>query len=166
VVFVRREPRRDRHLLQPAVALRDHGSPLLLRPEADQTLVDAVHAEYRSGDYLPGGDAAGIRERVDQPRHSRPLGGDVSAAKVTAVTGWTGGPTFSGDSLLIRYVISSSLRIRLFAYRSHGWASSRSYVHPVTCVWSALVIVAFTDARFVAMGFNRIADRALDAEKP
>ena len=41
-----------------------------------------------------------------------------------------------------------------------------SYRAPVT--WGALgwVVLAFTCARFAAMGFNRIADRAIDARNP
>jgi 4-hydroxybenzoate polyprenyltransferase len=42
--------------------------------------------------------------------------------------------------------------------------ASRTY--PVTLRTLALVVVAFTAARFVAMGFNRIADRGLDARNP
>lgn len=38
--------------------------------------------------------------------------------------------------------------------------------HPVTAAQVGLVVVAFTAARFVAMGFNRIADRQLDASNP
>ncbi|MDP3911694.1 MAG: UbiA-like polyprenyltransferase, partial [Gemmatimonadales bacterium] len=41
-----------------------------------------------------------------------------------------------------------------------------SYLQPVTWRVAALVVVAFTAARFVAMGFNRIADRRLDARNP
>ena len=41
-----------------------------------------------------------------------------------------------------------------------------SYVAPVTIVKLVLVIVAFTAARFAAMGFNRIVDRATDALNP
>jgi 4-hydroxybenzoate polyprenyltransferase len=41
-----------------------------------------------------------------------------------------------------------------------------SYEQPVTWRVVVLVIVAFTAARFVAMGFNRIADRRLDARNP
>lgn len=41
-----------------------------------------------------------------------------------------------------------------------------SYEQPVTWRVVILVVVAFTAARFVAMGFNRIADRRLDARNP
>jgi 4-hydroxybenzoate polyprenyltransferase len=41
-----------------------------------------------------------------------------------------------------------------------------SYVAPVTATHVLWVAVAFTAARFAAMGFNRIADRDLDAINP
>ncbi|HEV2672875.1 MAG TPA: UbiA-like polyprenyltransferase [Gemmatimonadales bacterium] len=41
-----------------------------------------------------------------------------------------------------------------------------SYQRPVTWRVAILVVVAFTAARFVAMGFNRIADRRFDARNP
>src|SRR5439155_476100 len=37
---------------------------------------------------------------------------------------------------------------------------------PITWRTLALVVLAFTCARFVALGFNRIADRDLDAKNP
>jgi 4-hydroxybenzoate polyprenyltransferase len=41
-----------------------------------------------------------------------------------------------------------------------------SYAYPVTWRVLGLVVLAFTAARFVALGFNRIADRDLDARNP
>jgi len=41
-----------------------------------------------------------------------------------------------------------------------------SYRHSVTWRAGILVVIAFTAARFVAMGFNRIADRRIDARNP
>ena len=41
-----------------------------------------------------------------------------------------------------------------------------SYRAPVTWGTLGLVVLAFTCARFVALGFNRIADRTLDARNP
>lgn len=41
-----------------------------------------------------------------------------------------------------------------------------SYVAPVTPVAVGWVVLAFTAARFAAMGFNRIADRRIDALNP
>ncbi len=77
------------------------------------------------------------------------------------------GQTFSGDSLLVRYVNFVKLPHTLFAlpFALLGVIVA-SHRHPVTWRIVALVVLAFTAARFVAMGFNRIADRALDARNP
>lgn len=42
-------------------------------------------------------------------------------------------------------------------------ASYRAPVAPLDVLW---IVLAFTSARFAAMGFNRIADRAIDARNP
>jgi 4-hydroxybenzoate polyprenyltransferase len=41
-----------------------------------------------------------------------------------------------------------------------------SYVAPITIKAVAWVVLAFTTARFAAMGFNRIVDREIDARNP
>src|SRR5207247_10049273 len=41
-----------------------------------------------------------------------------------------------------------------------------SFRYPISLRQLALVVLAFTAARFVAMGFNRIADKELDAKNP
>jgi 4-hydroxybenzoate polyprenyltransferase len=41
-----------------------------------------------------------------------------------------------------------------------------SYVSPITAGDVVWVVVAFTSARFAAMGFNRIVDREIDARNP
>ena len=77
------------------------------------------------------------------------------------------GQTLAGESLLVRYVNFVKLPHTVFAlpfallgvvYAAGGTA--------VTAETAALVIVAFTAARFAAMGFNRIVDRELDARNP
>jgi 4-hydroxybenzoate polyprenyltransferase len=77
------------------------------------------------------------------------------------------GQTFAGESLLIRYVNFVKLPHTLFAlpFALLGVIVA-SYRHPVTWRTVGMVVLAFTAARFVAMGFNRIADRALDARNP
>jgi 4-hydroxybenzoate polyprenyltransferase len=45
-------------------------------------------------------------------------------------------------------------------------ATLASYVEPVSVRSVAWIVVAFTAARFAAMGFNRIADRHIDARNP
>ncbi len=83
------------------------------------------------------------------------------------MTGAREGQTFAGESLLVRYVNFVKLPHTLFAlpFALLGVIVA-SYRHPLRWQIVALVVVAFTAARFVAMGFNRIADRALDAKNP
>src|SRR2546427_8807772 len=75
--------------------------------------------------------------------------------------------TFVGESLLVRYVNFVKLPHTVFAlpFALLGLVvASRK----TALTWRALglVVLAFTCARFVALGFNRIADRALDARNP
>jgi 4-hydroxybenzoate polyprenyltransferase len=77
------------------------------------------------------------------------------------------GQTFVGGSLFTRYVNFVRLPHTVFAlpFALLGVVvASRAY--PLTWRILGLVVVAFTAARFVAMGFNRIADRGLDAKNP
>jgi 4-hydroxybenzoate polyprenyltransferase len=79
----------------------------------------------------------------------------------------TEGQTFAGESLLVRYVNFVRLPHTVFAlpFALLGLlAASRTTVVPIRTV--VLVVVAFTAARWAAMGFNRIADRAFDARNP
>ena len=77
------------------------------------------------------------------------------------------GQTFGGESLFTRYVNFVRLPHTVFAlpFALLGVVVA-SRAHPVTWRVLGLVILAFTAARFVAMGFNRIADRGLDAKNP
>jgi 4-hydroxybenzoate polyprenyltransferase len=77
------------------------------------------------------------------------------------------GQTFEGESLLVRYINLVKLPHTIFAlpFALLGVIVA-SYRQPVTWRVALLVVVAFTAARFVAMGFNRIADRRLDARNP
>jgi len=77
------------------------------------------------------------------------------------------GQTFAGKSLLVRYVNLVKLPHTLFAlpFALLGVVVA-SRTSPVTWRTVGLVVLAFTAARFVAMGFNRIADRDLDARNP
>ncbi len=90
---------------------------------------------------------------------SRPTAGATSAGRE--------GQTFDGEGLLVRYVNFVKLPHTVFAlpFALLGVVAA-SWAQPVTWRIVALVIVAFTAARFVAMGFNRIADRDLDARNP
>lgn len=77
------------------------------------------------------------------------------------------GQTFGGDSLFIRYINFVKLPHTVFAlpFALLGVIVA-SHRQPVTWRVVLLVVVAFTAARFVAMGFNRIADRRFDARNP
>ncbi len=81
--------------------------------------------------------------------------------------GGTDAQVFRGESLLVRYVNFVKLPHTLFAlpFALLGVvaASFRTVIGWRTVL---LVAVAFTAARWVAMGFNRIADRAYDAANP
>ena len=75
--------------------------------------------------------------------------------------------TFSGDSLLVRYVNFVKLPHTLFAlpFALLGVLAA-SRVEQVTPRDVLLVVVAFSAARWTAMGFNRIVDRSYDARNP
>src|SRR5256885_16301952 len=77
------------------------------------------------------------------------------------------GQTLAGESLLVRYVNFVKLPHTVFAlpFALLGvLVASRQT--PLTWRTLGLVVLAFTCARFVALGFNRIADRELDAKNP
>jgi 4-hydroxybenzoate polyprenyltransferase len=77
------------------------------------------------------------------------------------------GQTLAGDSLLVRYVNFVKLAHTLFAlpFALLGVLAA-SFRTAVTIRSVLLVAVAFSSARWVAMGFNRIADREFDARNP
>src|SRR2546429_9332004 len=85
------------------------------------------------------------------------MGGTTSRAAQSVV----------GESLLVRYVNFVKLPhtvFRLpFALLGLVVASRET---ALTWRTLGLVVLAFTCARFVALGFNRIADRELDARNP
>src|SRR5690348_7916778 len=77
------------------------------------------------------------------------------------------GQTLAGESLLVRYANFVKLPHTVFAlpFALLGVVvASRE----AAVTWRALglVVVAFTCARFVALGFNRIADREIDSRNP
>ncbi|MBK7594161.1 MAG: UbiA family prenyltransferase [Gemmatimonadetes bacterium] len=77
------------------------------------------------------------------------------------------GQTFTGGSAFARWASFVKLPHTLFAlpFALLGVLAA-SRVAPVTWGTVAWVAVAFSSARFAAMGFNRIVDRAFDAENP
>jgi len=77
------------------------------------------------------------------------------------------GQLMRGQSVLIRYLNFVKLPHTLFAlpFALLGVLAA-SWTFPVTLRLVGLVVVAFSAARWVAMGFNRIADREFDARNP
>jgi 4-hydroxybenzoate polyprenyltransferase len=77
------------------------------------------------------------------------------------------GQTFAGGSRLVRYANFVKLPHTVFAlpFALVG-TTLASYHHPVTAAMVGWVVLAFTSARFAAMGFNRIIDRHIDARNP
>jgi 4-hydroxybenzoate polyprenyltransferase len=77
------------------------------------------------------------------------------------------GQTLTGESLLVRYVNFVKLAHTLFALPFALLGVLEGSVHSgVSWRTVVLVVIAFSAARWVAMGFNRIADREYDAKNP
>ncbi|MFL5574770.1 MAG: UbiA-like polyprenyltransferase [Gemmatimonadaceae bacterium] len=77
------------------------------------------------------------------------------------------GQTFAGTSRLVLYANFVKLPHTLFALPfALAGATLASYVAPPTARALLWVVVAFTSARFAAMGFNRIVDRDIDGRNP
>ena len=77
------------------------------------------------------------------------------------------GQTFAGGSRLVRYVNFVKLPHTVFAlpFALVG-ATLASFSHAVSAATLGWIVLAFTAARFAAMGFNRIVDRQIDAKNP
>ncbi|MDQ3950012.1 MAG: putative 4-hydroxybenzoate polyprenyltransferase, partial [Gemmatimonadota bacterium] len=77
------------------------------------------------------------------------------------------GQTFAGASRLTAYANFVKLPHTLFAlpFALVGTVLA-SYERPISAARIGWVVLAFTAARFAAMGFNRIADRHIDARNP
>jgi 4-hydroxybenzoate polyprenyltransferase len=89
----------------------------------------------------------------------------VTAAGAKA--GGVDGQVMAGEGRLVAYANFVKVAHTVFSlpFAFVGVAAA-SLVHPVTLRAVLLVIAAFGSARFTAMGFNRIADRRLDALNP
>ncbi len=77
------------------------------------------------------------------------------------------GQTFRGSGVLLRHANLVRLPHTIFAlpFALVGVVLA-SYVAPITVINVVWVVLAFTSARFAAMGFNRIVDREIDARNP
>src|SRR6267378_2531845 len=128
---------------------------------------------------LPTGRRWGSTRRGSGRRRGSPASGRTKSSwirqpsnvsmpcgRIWALSSNREGQTFAGESLLVRYVNFVKLPHTIFAlpFALLGVIVA-SYTQPVTWRVAILVVVAFTAARFVAMGFNRIADRRLDARE-
>ncbi|MEO8910453.1 MAG: UbiA-like polyprenyltransferase [Gemmatimonadaceae bacterium] len=82
-------------------------------------------------------------------------------------TGAREGQTFRGKGVLLRHANLVRLPHTVFAlpFALVGVVLA-SYVAPITVGDVVWVVIAFTSARFAAMGFNRIVDREIDAKNP
>jgi 4-hydroxybenzoate polyprenyltransferase len=79
------------------------------------------------------------------------------------------GQTYAGSSLASRYASFVKLPHTLFALPFAGVGAilaSYTFGDRITFAKIVWILVAFTAARFAAMGFNRIVDRAHDAKNP
>ncbi len=77
------------------------------------------------------------------------------------------GQTFAGGSRIVRYANFVKLPHTVFAlpFALVG-VTLATYRAPLTGAIVGWVVLAFTAARFAAMGFNRIVDRVYDAKNP
>ena len=106
-------------------------------------------------------------------RESPGVGGPAGSPRVDPLTAYRSpltvreAQTYAGESLLVRYVNFVKLPHTIFAlpFALLGVVAA-ARVAPVTLRTVLLVIVAFSAARWAAMGFNRIADRQFDARNP
>src|SRR5438046_1115226 len=99
-----------------------------------------------------------------------PLGSSASSSgSASAKQRSPEGQTFVGESLASRYASFVKLPHTLFALPFAGvGAVMASYRHADRLNVTTLlyIVIAFTSARFAAMGFNRIVDRHWDALNP
>lgn len=77
------------------------------------------------------------------------------------------GQTLTGTGVLLRHANLVRLPHTVFAlpFALVGVVLA-SYIAPITVGAVAWVVLAFTSARFAAMGFNRVVDREIDARNP
>src|SRR5207247_905336 len=133
-----------------------------------------LHVRLEDGDRRDAQvEGGGVHARVAQPDRDGPGdeeegGRDVEGAgDRTMKATLREGQTFAGESLLVRYVNFVKLPHTVFAllFALLGLlVASREY--RVTWRVRGLVVLAFTRARFVALGFNRIPDLELEASDP
>jgi 4-hydroxybenzoate polyprenyltransferase len=91
----------------------------------------------------------------------------TASSGTPAPTGAREGQTIRGGGMLHRHANLVRLPHTIFAlpFALVGVVLA-SYIAPITVGDVVWVVVAFTSARFAAMGFNRIVDREIDARNP
>lgn len=91
----------------------------------------------------------------------------TEAARASGAEAVREGQTFAGGSRLVRYANFVKLPHTVFAlpFALVG-VTLATYHTPVTMPVLGWVVLAFTAARFAAMGFNRVTDRVFDAANP
>lgn len=101
------------------------------------------------------------------PRETKPWQPDLDPVLLEQTAPGREGQTFRGSSLLVQFTNLVKLPHTVFAlpFALLGVVYG-SFHQPVTLRAGLLVVVAFTAARFAAMGFNRIVDRDIDALNP
>lgn len=108
-----------------------------------------------------------MSERDRPPRETRPWQPDLDPVLLDQTAPGREGQTFRGRSLLVHFTNLVKLPHTVFAlpFALLGVVYG-SFLEPVSLRAGFLVVVAFTAARFAAMGFNRIVDRDIDALNP
>src|SRR5260221_4966030 len=94
--------------------------------------------------------------------------GSIRCGRISALSSeMREGQTFGGESLFVRYVNFVKLPHTVFAlpFALLGVIVA-SYKQPVTWRAGILVVIAFTAARFVAMGLKRMPDRSIAPAQP
>lgn len=94
---------------------------------------------------------------------------DLKALRGAELAARTSGESqvVAGESALVKYVNLVKLPHTVFAlpFALVGVVYA-SMAYPIEFAQIVLVVVAFTAARFAAMGFNRVVDRKVDARNP
>jgi 4-hydroxybenzoate polyprenyltransferase len=138
--------------------------------------MDEIRTEgpVAGGSVRTAADAGAPEVSVGAPEKDRGVANVASViprsqATAGASVGVREGQTFAGESLVARYASFVKLPHTLFTLPFAGvGVVLGSHVNPRGISVGAVfwILIAFTSARFAAMGFNRIVDRYYDALNP
>jgi 4-hydroxybenzoate polyprenyltransferase len=155
----------------PVFAFLD-GTPCDVEPRSDAGGGRQRRRRCDDGGTPPAGDA---RRRPAEPPSDAgyhvAAEGDVTNDRIcmSTETRVREGQTFGGGSLAARYASFVKLPHTLFALPFAGAGAilaTYDYGANFTLEAAGWIVLAFTAARFAAMGFNRIVDRRYDALNP